>query len=80
MIRALRAIGLCAIHCEVKDSSINVGILIADPSTFEPGRFALLDADKDGEEIFSVYSVICPDLTSPITYNLELKRDATYSN
>ena len=74
MIRSLRAIGLCAIHCEVKDSSIKVGILIADPSTFEPGRFALLDADKDGEEIFSVYSVICPDLTSPVNYNLELPR------
>ena len=74
MIRSLRAIGLCAVHCEVNDSTIKVGILIADPSTFEPGHFSLLDADKDEEEIFSVYPVICPDLNSPINYNLELPR------
>ncbi len=83
MIRALRAIGLIAVHCDVQDSLIKVGILLADPNTFEPGQFTLIDADKDEEEVFSAYSIICPDLNSPISYNVELKREnqnATHSN
>lgn len=71
MARLLQSWGVVLVDCEIRETTITAGICVVDPDEPPPKSATLIDPDT-GER----YAVTLPELTSPVSYRLELERAA----